>query len=84
MVFQCVNIRQVPLELLKTAAFGHGTWRMLMHGKTCLIPIIFCLFTIGAPRKGPILLPEERICSFLEESLSIKSSPYLGKNDPKH
>ena len=24
MVFQCINIRQVPLEVLKTAAFGLG------------------------------------------------------------
>ena len=24
MVFQCINIRQVPLEVLKTAAFGIG------------------------------------------------------------
>ena len=24
MFFQCINIRQVPLEVLKTAAFGHG------------------------------------------------------------
>ena len=24
MVFQCINIHQVPWEMLKTAAFGHG------------------------------------------------------------
>ena len=36
MVFQCIYIRQVPWEVLKT----HGTWRMLMHEKPCLIPII--------------------------------------------
>ena len=24
MVFQCINIRQVPLEVLKTTAFGLG------------------------------------------------------------
>ena len=24
MVFQCINIRQVPWEVLKTAAFGRG------------------------------------------------------------
>ena len=24
MVFQCINIRQVPREVLKTAASGHG------------------------------------------------------------
>ena len=24
MVFQCINIRQVPWEVLKTAAFGNG------------------------------------------------------------
>ena len=46
MVFQCINIRQVTWEVLKTAAFGlgfntsHGTWRMLMHAKPCLIPIL--------------------------------------------
>ena len=39
MVFQCINIRQVPWEVLKTAASSlgfqhpHGTWRMLMHWK---------------------------------------------------
>ena len=46
MVFQCINIRQVPWEVLKTAAFAsvfntsHGTWRMLMHKKPCLISIL--------------------------------------------
>ena len=46
MVFQCINIRQVPWEVLKTAAsasvfnISHGTWRMLMHEKPCLIPIV--------------------------------------------
>ena len=47
MVFQCINIHQVPWEVLKTAAFGlgfsvfntsHGTWRILMHEKPYLIP----------------------------------------------
>ena len=38
MVFQCINIRQVPWEVLKTAAFG--TWRMLMHEKPCLKTIL--------------------------------------------
>ena len=38
MVFQCINIRQVPRDVLKTEA--GGTWRMLMHEKPCLIPII--------------------------------------------
>ena len=41
--FQCINVRQVPWEVLKTAAFGntsHGTWQMLMHEKPCLIPIL--------------------------------------------
>ena len=46
MVFQCINIRQVPREVLKTVASGLvfntslGTWRMLMHEKPCLIPIL--------------------------------------------
>ena len=46
MVFKCINIRQVPWEVLKTAASGlgfqhlHGTWRMLRHEKPCLIPIV--------------------------------------------
>ena len=51
MVFQCINICQVPLEVLKTAAFGLGfqhlarDWRMLMYEKPCLIPILgFWLF----------------------------------------
>ena len=42
--FQCINIRQVPREVLKTAASifntSFGTWRMLMHEKPCLIPIL--------------------------------------------
>ena len=44
--FQYINIRQVPREVLKTEAgeasvfnTSLGTWRMLMHEKTCLIPI---------------------------------------------
>ena len=37
--FHCINIRQVPWEVLKTTAFG-GSWRMLMHEKPlCLIPL---------------------------------------------
>ena len=44
MFFQCINIRQVPWEVLKTAVSvfntSHGTWRMLMHEKPCLIPIM--------------------------------------------
>ena len=38
MVFQCINIRQVPWEVLKTEA--EGTWRTLMYENPCLIPII--------------------------------------------
>ena len=38
MVFQCINIRQFPWEVLKTEA--EGNWRMLMHEKPCLIPIL--------------------------------------------
>ena len=50
MVFQWFNIRQVPREVLKTAASGLGfntylgTWQMLMHEKPCLIPILLLLF----------------------------------------
>ena len=51
MVFQCINNRQVPLEVLKTEAevFNtfHGTWRMLMHEKTCLIPIFLGSSSFG-------------------------------------
>ena len=32
--FLCINIRQVPWEVLKFEARGQGTWRMLMHWKT--------------------------------------------------
>ena len=36
--FQYINIRQVPwASVLNTS---HGTWRMLMHEKPCLIPIL--------------------------------------------
>ena len=47
MVFQCINIRQVPWEVLKTMAFGLGfkhlprDLRMLMHEKPCLIPVLY-------------------------------------------
>ena len=45
MGFQCINIRQVPWEVLKTAEAAvfntsQGTWRMLMHENPCLIPIL--------------------------------------------
>ena len=46
MVFQCINICQVPWEVLKTRPLAsvfntyHGTWQMLMHEKPCLIPIL--------------------------------------------
>ena len=40
MFFQCITIPQVPWEVLKTAAFGLRTWRMLMHEKPCLIPLL--------------------------------------------
>ena len=49
MVFQCINIRQVPWEVLKTAAFGlgfhtsHGTWRMLMQKNHVLSLYRLCL-----------------------------------------
>ena len=44
--FQCINIRQVPREVLKpqppASVFNTflGIWRMLMHEKPCLIPIV--------------------------------------------
>ena len=46
MAFQCINIRQVPMKVLKprppATVFNtsNGTWRMLMHEKPCLIPIV--------------------------------------------
>ena len=36
MILSCINIRKVPREMLKTSL---GTLRMLMNGKSCLIPI---------------------------------------------
>ena len=46
--FQCINIHQVPWEVLVVKAVyttgvfntSHGDWRMLMHEKPCFIPII--------------------------------------------
>ena len=44
--FQCINIRPVPREVLKpqppASVFNTflGIWRMLMHEKPCLIPIV--------------------------------------------
>ena len=46
MVFQCINIHQVPWEVLKprplAAVFNtsQGTWQMLMYEKPCLFPIL--------------------------------------------
>ena len=55
MVFQCINIRQVPYEVLKlrpsATVFNtsHGTWQMLMHEKTMFDPYneVHTLFTIN-------------------------------------
>ena len=50
MVFQCINIRKVPWEVLKTAAFGLGFQHLpqdlanLMHEKPCLIPILWIVY----------------------------------------
>ena len=55
---QCINVRQVPWELLKTAAFGLGFHHlprdlaMLMHEKNMFDPfnelyILFHLYIIG-------------------------------------
>ena len=41
MVFQCINIRQVPWEVLKTAA--EGPLGMLMHEKPMFDPYILSL-----------------------------------------
>ena len=40
--FSCINIRQVPWEVLKTEA--EGTWRMLMHWKT-MFDRYYCIKT---------------------------------------
>ena len=40
--FSCINIRQVPWKVLKTAA--QGTWRMLMHWKT-MFDRYYCIKT---------------------------------------
>ena len=81
MVFQCINIRQVPLEVLKTAAFGLGfqhlprDWRMLMHEKPCLIPIV-----------ANSAVDEKKLIFFLfcsqktDFDISYKVSPILGKH----
>ena len=56
--FQCINIRQVPWEVLKPRLSGsvfntsHGTWRMLMHEKTCLIPIMKMKINSEIPEKS--------------------------------
>ena len=49
MVFQCINIRQVPREVLKTAASGLGFQHLprdLVNEKPCLIPIIRVVISI--------------------------------------
>ena len=77
MVYQCINIRQVPREVLKTeASFSPdplggvenqvpwemlkteaggldfntslGTWRILMHEKPCLTPILKRRFIVAS------------------------------------
>ena len=48
--FSCINIRQVPWEVLKTEAEGRGfhisqgIWRMLMHWKT-MFDRYYCIKT---------------------------------------
>ena len=52
MVFQCINIRQVPREVLKTEA--EGTWQMLMNEKPMFDHYIKLLQSLIAP-KGDFL-----------------------------
>ena len=41
--FSCINIRQVPWEVLKTDT-SHGTWQMLMHWKS-MFSCYYCIKT---------------------------------------
>ena len=57
MVFQCINIRQVPWEVLKTAAFGLGFQHLprdvanVNAWKTMFGPYIGCSILNTALRK---------------------------------
>ena len=74
--FQCINIRQIPREVLKTAASGLvfntsiRTWRMLMHEKPCLIPILNAMFS-RRNKKFCVDIP-----SYLELCLTLSSSTF--------
>ena len=43
LVFKCINVRQVPQEMLKSQAthlvfnISRETWRTLIHDKPCLV-----------------------------------------------
>ena len=40
MVFQCINVCQVPRPSASVFNSSLGTWQTLMHEKPCLIPIL--------------------------------------------
>ena len=66
MVFQCINIRQVPWEVLKTAAFGLGfqhlprdlaevnTWKTMFDPYIVLHLTVtkICKFTLSVKRQA--------------------------------
>ena len=69
MVFQCINIRQVPRELLKTAAFGLGFQHLLRDlanvnaWKTMFDPYILMQLQITnmfGPHRGLYIIHETR------------------------
>ena len=49
MILSFINIRKVPREMLKTSL---GTLRMLMNGKSCLIPILNIQISFGRKKNG--------------------------------
>ena len=79
MVFQCINIRQVPWEVLKTAAFGLGFQHLpqdlanVNAWKTVFDPYIIRIFH-GRPKdhclasRGCLSYANREICIVMSDS----------------
>ena len=78
---RCDNISQIPWEVLKTPSASvfntsHGTWRMLMHEKPCLIPILCEKKAIPQEFKDATLSTYSKGKGTLKSVTFIKASLY--------
>ena len=90
MILSFINIRTVPREMLKTSL---RTLRMLMNGKSCLIPILYnngwspwkvipMYMYEGYPRNNNVQLVKN-LASYLYKMHRVFSSIHLEVNDSK-